>query len=52
MPRVSQFNGIIIAMYYNDHNPPHFHVRYAGHEATIEIDTLDYLEGQAASPGV
>lgn len=25
MPRVSEFFGIIIAMYYNDHWPAHFH---------------------------
>ena len=28
MPEISRFLGIIITMYYNDHNPPHFHVRY------------------------
>jgi len=25
LPEISRFLGIIIAMYYNDHNPPHFH---------------------------
>ncbi|MGH9801008.1 MAG: DUF4160 domain-containing protein, partial [Blastocatellia bacterium] len=29
MPVVSRFFGIIISMYYNDHQPPHFHIRYA-----------------------
>lgn len=28
MPVVSRFFGIVITMYYNDHPPPHFHVRY------------------------
>jgi hypothetical protein len=46
MPRVSRFYGIVIAMYYNDHAPPHFHVRYAEHEASIEIESLSYLEGK------
>ncbi len=46
MPRISQFYGIVIAMYYNDHAPPHFHAKYAEHEATIEVETLNYLEGQ------
>lgn len=46
MPRVSRFRGITTVMYYNDHAPPHFHVKYAEHEATIEIATLDYLEGK------
>lgn len=41
MPRVSQFFGIVIYMYYNDHMPPHFHAEYGEHEAIYEIDTLD-----------
>lgn len=45
MPRISEFFGIVIAMYYNDHAPPHFHARYAEHEATFRIDTLRVLEG-------
>jgi len=45
MPRISEFFGIVIAMYYNDHAPPHFHARYAEHEATFRIDTLALLEG-------
>jgi len=28
LPVVSRFLGILIVMYYEDHNPPHFHVRY------------------------
>jgi hypothetical protein len=45
MPRISEFFGIVIAMYYNDHAPPHFHARYAEHEAEIEIASLDLLNG-------
>jgi hypothetical protein len=45
VPRLSRFYGIV-AMYYDDHAPPHFHARYAEHEATIQIETLDYLEGK------
>lgn len=30
MPEISRFYGIVIAMYYNDHDPPHFHARYGG----------------------
>jgi hypothetical protein len=45
MPRVSEFFGIIIAMYYADHAPPHFHARYGEHEATLRIDTLETLDG-------
>ncbi|WP_142849220.1 DUF4160 domain-containing protein [Telmatospirillum sp. J64-1] len=45
MPEISRFFGIIIAMYYNDHAPPHFHVRYGGQKAIIEIETLALMEG-------
>ena len=40
MPEISRFFGIIIAMFYNEHNPPHFHVRYNEHKAEIGIQTL------------
>ena len=30
MPEISSFLGIRITMYYNDHNPPHFHAEYGG----------------------
>jgi hypothetical protein len=43
MPRVSRFFGIIIAMYHNDHAPPHFHAIYAEAEAEIAITTLKCL---------
>ena len=39
MPELSRFLGIIIAMYYRDHPPPHFHAIYGEHEATIGIET-------------
>ena len=38
MPRLSEFYGIVIYMYFADHNPPHFHAIYAEHEALIRID--------------
>ncbi|WP_324603165.1 DUF4160 domain-containing protein [Thiocapsa marina] len=46
MPEISRFFGIIIAMYYNEHNPPHFHVRYGDYKAEIEIRTLSVLAGK------
>ena len=46
MPRISEFFGVVIAMYYNDHNPPHFHAEYTGDEASFSIDTLEILEGE------
>ena len=46
MPEISRFFGIIIAVFYDDHNPPHFHARYAGNKVSIEIQTLKILEGK------
>ncbi|MDZ7291612.1 MAG: DUF4160 domain-containing protein [candidate division KSB1 bacterium] len=46
MPGVSQFFGIAIYMYYNDHLPPHFHAEYGGNEALYEIDTLRVYAGK------
>jgi len=45
MPVISTFYGIIIRMYINDHNPPHFHAEYAGVQAIYRIQTLDVQEG-------
>lgn len=38
MPIISMFYGIIIQMYYGDHNPPHFHARYQGMEAIFDLE--------------
>ena len=46
MPRISEFYGIVIAMYFRDHNPPHLHARYGGQEAKIAIRTGELIEGQ------
>lgn len=46
MPEISRFYGIIIAMYYNEHNPPHFHAKYGEFKAEIEIRTLQILKGE------
>jgi Domain of unknown function (DUF4160) len=49
MPEISRFYGIVIQMYYGDHPPPHFHARYAGQQAKIDIDTLAVIEGKLPS---
>jgi hypothetical protein len=49
VPRVSAFYGITIAMYFNDHAPPHFHVIYAEHEASVRLADLTILEGKLPS---
>lgn len=46
MPRVCEFYGIIIFMYYNDHLPSHFHAEYGEHEAVYAIETLEILRGR------
>jgi len=46
MPEISRFLGIIIAMYYQEHNPPHFHVRYNEYKASISISDLALLDGK------
>ena len=46
MPRISQFYGISVYLYYRDHAPPHFHAIYAEHEAEIEIATGAVLDGK------
>lgn len=45
MPEISRFFGISICMYYNDHEPSHFHALYSEHEAIVEIGTLAVYRG-------
>lgn len=45
MPEISRFLGIVITMYFNDHNPPHFHVRYESSRAIVGINPLELREG-------
>jgi hypothetical protein len=45
MPRISQFYGIAVYMYYRDHAPPHFHAIYGEHDAEIEIATGNVIQG-------
>lgn len=49
MPAISRFFGIIIKMYFDDHNPPHFHAEYGEHEAVYVIETLELLRGTLPS---
>jgi hypothetical protein len=46
MPELSRFYGIVIQMYFGDHSPPHFHAIYGGRKATIDIETLAFIEGK------
>ncbi len=48
MPEISRFYGIVIRMYHNDHNPPHFHAIYGDEQAQIGIHSLAILDGRLA----
>jgi Domain of unknown function (DUF4160) len=45
VPRLSEFYGIVIYMYWSDHRPPHFHAIYAGDEAQFKIEDGTVLAG-------
>ena len=49
MPEISLFYGIRVTMYYDDHNPPHFHAEYNGNKALIEIDHARVIKGALPS---
>lgn len=40
MPVISRFFGIVIMMYWNDHNPPHFHAKYGDYEIIVSIEGI------------
>lgn len=46
MPTISYFYGIYIRLYANEHNPPHFHVKYNEFEASIDIITGEIKDGK------
>ena len=45
MPEISRFFGIVIRMYFDDRNPPHFHATYGGNEAQVGIEPITILDG-------
>jgi len=45
MPELSRFLGMVISIYFDDHNPPHFHVEYNDNEALISINDLSVIKG-------
>lgn len=46
MPCISEFYGILIYIYWNDHQPPHFHAKYGEFEILVNINTLEIIEGR------
>jgi len=45
MPEITRFYGIVIKMFFEDHNPPHFHAIYGEYEVLIDISTLAVFAG-------
>ena len=45
MPEISRFFGIVITMYFNDHEPPHFHVTYGHYRAVVTLEPLEVTRG-------
>ena len=46
VPRISEFYGMVIEMFFADHPPPHFHARYGGSEALIAIALIAIDSGE------
>ena len=37
MPEISRFFGIVVRMFFEEHNPPHIHVEYQGKKAVFDL---------------
>ena len=46
MPTIAYFLGVAVRMFFNDHDPPHFHVRYQGYRARILIASGEIIDGR------
>ena len=38
MPEICRFFGIIIRMFFDEHNPPHIHTEYQGDKAVFDLN--------------
>ena len=45
MPEISRFLGIVIRMYFKDHDPAHFHVSYEKYNAMVSIKDFSIIQG-------
>jgi Domain of unknown function (DUF4160) len=50
MPTISIFFGIVVQMYWRDHNPPHIHAWYQGQEALVAIESGEVIAGVLPKP--
>lgn len=46
MPTISTFYGLIIQMYFREHAPPHFHVKYDDYAAVVDIRNVQITDGK------
>jgi len=46
VPEISRFFGIVIKMFFDDHNPPHFHAEYGSDLALLDIRNLSVFSGR------
>ena len=46
MPEICRFYGIVVKLFWNDHEPPHFHAEYGEQTAIIDIRTLATIDGR------
>jgi Domain of unknown function (DUF4160) len=46
LPTIAYFLGIAVRMFFNDHDPPHFHVRYQGFRARVRIADGEVIDGR------
>jgi hypothetical protein len=46
MPEISRFFGIVIKMFFDDHQPPHFHAEYGDDLALIDVCNLSIFAGR------
>lgn len=45
MPVIARFYGILIKMYFREHEIPHFHAIYGEYNGVFEIETIEMIEG-------
>jgi hypothetical protein len=46
LPTIAYFLGISVRMFFNDHDPPHFHVRYQQFRARVRIADGEIIDGR------
>jgi hypothetical protein len=49
MPEICRFFGIIIRMFFDEHDPPHFHAEYQGSKAVFDFNG-NILKGMSVEP--